>query len=120
MQFTVGVNPGFVSTKKSLADVTGGKIEPGGTLTQQPGVPAGLTALFQTKNPGRNILYVGKANRDGDMNAVLTDKMFRYQSWPVGRGVFYKYFGAGAAGPTPGLTRTAMSSPVTCAENSWT
>lgn len=110
-QFTVGVNPKFISKEKTLADVTTGTIEPGSALPKQPGVPAALTALYQTKNHGGNILYVGKANRDGEMNAVLTDKMFRYQSWPQGRGLLYDYFGAGAAGPDAGVDRNGKVIP---------
>ena len=72
-EFLVGVNPEFTSTEKTLADTTE-KIAKGEIPKKSSNVPAALNRLFRSKNPGADILYVGQANRDAEMNAVITSK----------------------------------------------
>jgi len=75
---TAGVDKAFISTEKTLADVKGG-IENGTYIKKPIGtISADVQKLFASKNPGKKILWVGDKNRDGEMNAVVTDKYFHY------------------------------------------
>ncbi len=89
----VGIDREFISTERSLADVTG-KIEKGTYLTKPVGeIPADLQELFKSKNSGKKIVYVGKANQGDKMNAVVTDKVWQFQTFGDGIGQAWNFFG---------------------------
>lgn len=79
---------GLILEDRALTDVTG--VIPGSPqgdlVTERLGaVSAELESLFQTKNPGEHILWVGDANRGQEMNAVLTTKYWTYDENPYSR-----------------------------------
>ncbi|OGH05253.1 MAG: hypothetical protein A2W22_01375 [Candidatus Levybacteria bacterium RBG_16_35_11] len=85
-----GIDANLVSKERTLADVTG-KIEIGKILTKPVGeIPADLQKLFQSKNPQNKILYVGKANEGDKMNAVVTDKLWKFKTM---HGQEFNFFG---------------------------
>lgn len=92
-----GVNPEFISKEKTLADVAG-KIAKGENVKKMSDVPVELNNLFRTKNPGKNILWVGKSNKDDGVNgqtmrAVVTNQLLSYPTEPAGYGQRLDFFG---------------------------
>jgi hypothetical protein len=97
-----GIDPDLVSTVKSLNDVTGEIAQGPQFAVPVDDIPIDLRELFESANPGERLLYVGSANRQGEMNAVLHTRNFHgvyvEESW----GIDFDFFGAssGEFGPT--------------------
>ena len=105
-----GVDPEFISTEKTLADVIGITVK-GEFIKKHDNVPAALNELYRTKNMG-NILYVGEANaKDGvdgkTMRAVLADKLYQYAGDSTG-GLRMDFFGGNPNTEWPEMEQTDM------------